>query len=53
MENPPSMMTQFAIAALGAAVITSFAVTQGQDLGTALCITLASAAGAILVNQAL
>jgi hypothetical protein len=40
-----------AVAALGAGVITSIAVAQGQNPLTALSITLFSAMAAVLVGQ--
>jgi len=47
------LVTQLAVAALGAGVITSIAVAQGQNPLTALSITLFSAMAAVLVGQAI
>ena len=47
------LVTQLAVAALGAGVITSIAVAQGQNPLTALGITLFSAVAAVLVGQVL
>ena len=47
------LTTQLAVAALGAGVITSVAVAQGQDPFTALGITVFSALAAVLVGQVL
>jgi len=44
---------QIAVACLGAGVVTSLAVAQGQDPFTALGITLFSAVAAVLVGQVL
>lgn len=44
---------QLTVACLGAGVITSFAVAQGQNPLTALGITLFSAVAAVLVGQVL
>ncbi len=44
---------QLAVACLGAGVITSLAVAQGQDPCTALGITLFSALAAVMVGQVL
>ena len=43
------LTTQLAVAAIGAGVVTSFAVAQGQSPVTALGITLFSAIAAVLV----
>lgn len=45
--------SQIAVACLGAGVVTSIAVAQGQDPFTALGITLFSAVAAVLVGQIL
>ena len=45
--------SQLAVACLGAGVVTSLAVAQGQDPFTALGITLFSAVAAVLVGQIL
>ncbi|MFM9048203.1 MAG: hypothetical protein ACKOOC_00370 [Cyanobium sp.] len=47
------MATQLAVASLGAGVITSVAVAQGQNPFTALSITLFSAIAAVAVGQVL
>jgi hypothetical protein len=44
---------QLAVACLGAGVVTSLAVAQGQDPFTALGITLFSAVAAVVVGQVL
>ena len=44
---------QIAVACVGAGVVTSLAVAQGQDPFTALGITLFSAVAAVLVGQVL
>lgn len=49
----PSATTQIAVAFLGAGVITSFAVAQGQNPLTALGITVFSALAAVMVGQVL
>ena len=53
MESRPALTTQLAVAFLGAGVITSFAVAQGQNPFTALGITLFSALAAVMVGQVL
>jgi len=45
------LTSQLAVAALGAGVITSLAVAQGQSPLTALIITMFSAMAAVLVGQ--
>ncbi|MEB3183689.1 MAG: hypothetical protein VKN15_04785 [Cyanobacteriota bacterium] len=45
--------TQIAVACLGAGVVTSIAVAQGQNPLTALGITLFSAIAAVMVGQVL
>ena len=47
------LVTQLAVACLGAGVITSIAVAQGQNPLTALGITLFSAIAAVAVGQVL
>jgi hypothetical protein len=47
------LTTQLAVACLGAGVITSLAVAQGQNPLTALGITLFSAVAAVAVGQVL
>lgn len=53
LESRPALTTQLAVACLGAGVITSFAVAQGQNPFTALGITLFSALAAVMVGQVL
>jgi hypothetical protein len=45
--------TQLAVACIGAGVVTTFAVAQGQNPLTALSITLFSAIAAVAVGQVL
>ena len=52
-QNRGALMTQLAVACLGAGVITSVAVAQGQNPFTALGITLFSAIAAVAVGQVL
>lgn len=47
------LTTQLAVASLGAGVITTLAVAQGQNPLTALSITLFSAVAAVAVGQVL
>ncbi len=47
------LVTQLSVACLGAGVITSVAVAQGQNPLTALGITLFSAVAAVIVGQVL
>ena len=47
------LTSQLAVACLGAGVVTSLAVVQGQDPFTALGITLSSAIAAVVVGQVL
>ena len=47
------LFTQLAVACLGAGVVTSVAVAQGQNPFTALGITLFSAVAAVAVGQIL
>lgn len=52
LPTPKGELTsQLAVAALGAGVVTSIAVAQGQNPITALGITLFSALAAVLVGQ--
>ena len=51
VDQRPALSTQLAVACLGAGVITSFAVAQGQNPITALSITLFSAVAAVAVGQ--
>jgi hypothetical protein len=44
---------QLAVACLGAGVVTSLAVAQGQSPMAALCITVFSAIAAVAVGQVL
>ena len=45
------LTSQLAVACLGASVVTSIAVAQGQNPLTALGITLFSAVAAVMVGQ--
>ena len=47
------LVTQLAVACLGAGVVTTVAVAQGQNPLTALGITLFSAVAAVMVGQVL
>ena len=47
------LTTQLAVACLGAGVVTTLAVAQGQNPLTALGITLFSAVAAVMVGQVL
>ncbi len=47
------VVTQLAVACLGAGVVTTVAVAQGQNPITALGITLFSAVAAVMVGQVL
>ncbi|MGB5134410.1 MAG: hypothetical protein WBN89_04470 [Prochlorococcaceae cyanobacterium] len=47
------LFTQLAVASLGAGVVTTVAVAQGQNPLTALGITLFSAVAAVLAGQLL
>ena len=51
--NRTELTNQLAVAALGAGVITTLAVAQGQSPITALGITLFSAVAAVAVGQVL
>ncbi len=53
VNSRPSTVTQLAVACLGAGVITTFAVAQGQNPITALGITLFSAVAAVAIGQVL
>jgi len=46
-------VSQLSVASLGAGIVTSLAVAQGQNPLTALSITLFSALAAVLVAQVL
>ena len=52
-QSRTELTTQLAVACLGAGVITSIAVAQGQNPLTALGITLFSAVAAVAVGQVL
>jgi len=52
-QSRTELTTQLAVACLGAGVITSVAVAQGQNPLTALGITLFSAVAAVAVGQVL
>ncbi len=47
------LVTQLAVACIGAGVVTTLAVAQGQNPLTALGITLFSAVAAVMVGQVL
>ncbi len=53
MNSRPSIVTQLAVACLGAGVITTFAMAQGQNPITALGITVFSAVAAMALGQVL
>ena len=53
MERRNDVTTQLCVACLGAGVITSVAVAQGQNPLTALGITVFSAVAAVMVGQIL
>ena len=53
MERPNDITTQLAVACLGAGVITTVAVAQGQNPITALDITVFSAVAAVMLGQVL
>ena len=53
MESRNDIATQLAVACLGAGVITTVAVAQGQNPLTALGITIFSAVAAVMVGQVL
>ena len=52
-ERQNDLTSQLAVACLGAGVITTVAVAQGQNPLTALGITLFSAVAAVMVGQVL
>ena len=52
-ESRNEVFTQLAVACLGAGVVTTVAVAQGQNPLTALGITLFSAVAAVMVGQVL
>ncbi|WP_191964804.1 hypothetical protein [Synechococcus sp. RSCCF101] len=52
-QRASELTTQLAVASLGAGVITTVAVAQGQNPLTALGITLFSAVAAVMVGQVL
>ena len=51
MERHTELTTQLCVACLGAGVITTVAVAQGQNPLTALGITVFSAVAAVMVGQ--
>ena len=53
MESRNDIATQLGVACLGAGVITTMAVAQGQSPLTALGITLFSGIAAVMVGQML
>jgi len=53
MDQRPALARQLLVAGLGAGVITSYAVAQGQNPLTALSITVFSALAAVMVGQVL
>ena len=53
MERRNDLTSQLCIACLGAGVITTIAVAQGQNPLTALGITVFSAVAAVMVGQVL
>ena len=53
MNRFSDLTTQLAVAWLGAGVITTVAVAQGQNPLTALGITLFSAVAAVMIGQVL
>ena len=52
-QSRHEVVTQLAVACLGAGVVTTVAVAQGQNPLTALGITLFSAVAAVMVGQVL
>ncbi|MCP9804926.1 hypothetical protein KBY71_00145 [Cyanobium sp. T1B-Tous] len=50
-NSRPELVSQLAVACLGAGVVTTVAVAQGQNPLTALGITLFSAVAAVMVGQ--
>ena len=53
VERPHDITTPLAVACLGARVITTVAVAQGQNPITALGITVFSAVAAVMLGQVL
>ncbi len=53
MNRSNDLTSQLAVACLGAGVITTLAVAQGQNPLTALGITIFSAVAAVMVGQVL
>jgi di/tricarboxylate transporter len=53
VNRTSELTSQLAVACLGAGVITTVAVAQGQNPLTALSITLFSAIAAVMVGQVL
>ena len=51
-NSRPEMLSQLAVACLGAGIVTTVAVAQGQNPLTALGITLFSAIAAVMVVTA-
>ena len=52
-NSRPELLNQLAVACLGAGIVTTVAVAQGQNPLTALGITLFSAIAAVMVGQVL
>ena len=52
-QSRSELFTQLAVACMGAGIVTSVAVAQGQNPITALGITLFSAVAAVMVGQVL
>ena len=52
-NSRPEVLSQLAVACLGAGIVTTVAVAQGQNPLTALSITLFSAIAAVMVGQVL
>ena len=52
-NSRPEMLSQLAVACIGAGIVTTVAVAQGQNPLTALSITLFSAIAAVMVGQVL
>jgi hypothetical protein len=50
-ETDRDWMMEFAVAALAASVVTSFAVARGQNPWMAMGITLFSSSAAVLINR--
>ena len=53
MSSSNNIVSQLCVACLGAGVITTIAVAQGQNPLTALGITVFSAVAAVMVGQVL